>query len=127
MASAAAPAAAGAAPFHLQAEGLGAFPSWAQARVLWWGLAASAPLQALADVLRARLREAALPVDPKPFRAHLTLGRFRSPRRLPELVPPAPAPWPVTALALLESRPGPAGVQHHLRGEWPLAGGEARP
>ena len=114
-------------PFTLRAAGLGAFPSPASARVLWWGVDAHPELTALAATLRERLVAAAIPFDPKPFRAHLTLGRFPKPRVLPALDPPATTLWPVSRLALLESLPGGSGVRHGLRGEWPLTGGEARP
>lgn len=111
------------APFTLIPSGLGAFPSAARARVLWWGLEPQPALEALATSLRTRLQAAGLPFDPKPFRAHLTLGRLRSPRHLPDLAAPPGTPWPVTHLALMESRVTRDGSRHEGRGEWALAGG----
>lgn len=73
-------AATGAIP--LQLHGVGAFPNAQAPRVVWAGARPSPPLDALAKRVRDRLDEAGFPSDPKPFRAHATLARVRSPRGL---------------------------------------------
>jgi len=77
------------------------------------------PLAALVGALKAALATRQLPVDDRPFRPHLTLARklarFDGPARV------EPLAWPATTLALVESRPGPAGARYEVLGSWPLA------
>lgn len=64
--------------FDLLLHGLGAFPSVRRARVAY--VAATEGHAALSDVaqtLRDELNAELRPADDKPFRAHLTLARFR--------------------------------------------------
>ncbi len=65
-------------PFRLELAGLGVFPGWKRPRVLWVGCReGSEVLEALARTLERGFREARLGRADKPFRAHLTLGRWR--------------------------------------------------
>ena len=91
--------------FALRTAGLGGFPSLAAGRVLWLGLEPSPALEALAADLRTTLSAAREPFDTKPFRAHLTLARFRRTRSLAEFTAPPPAAFAADHLALFESRP----------------------
>ena len=59
-------------PFSLNLSHVGAFQ---QAKVIWAGVDASEELNLLAEQVRNRLAEAAVPFDPKPFVPHITLGR----------------------------------------------------
>ena len=74
-------AAAAIDPFDIQAHGLQCVPPQGRLRMVWAGLAD--PTGGLADlhrVLGDRLAEADFDVDPRPFRPHVTLVRFRSGR-----------------------------------------------
>ena len=63
-------------PFHVEIGGGGAFPSAARPRTLWLGIATGQDeLKALADDVSTRLEAAGWPLDARPFRGHLTLGR----------------------------------------------------
>ncbi len=77
-------AASEAAPFELEACGLGVFPNLRRPRVVWVGLAGE--LEALRR-LQARLTEElaarGFPPEERPFSPHLTLGRVR-PQARPE-------------------------------------------
>ena len=74
------------APFELEVRGLGAFPGGSRpARVVWAGIADGA---AEVCALRQVLDEALAPhVEPerREYTPHITLGRFRQPRRLAPL------------------------------------------
>ncbi len=75
--------AAGAAPFELVLEGVGVFPDWRRPRVLWVGTGrGGATLEALARTLERGFRGARLGKADKPFKPHLTLGRWRDTRDL---------------------------------------------
>ena len=65
-----------AVPLHLTTAG--AFPSLGRPSVIWAGVGgASAALGRMAADLEEALVALGLPREPKPFRAHLTLGRVR--------------------------------------------------
>jgi RNA 2',3'-cyclic 3'-phosphodiesterase len=74
--------AAAAAPIDLEARGLGAFPASGTPRVVWAGLEEKAPgrLAALARGVEEAAAAAGFPPEGRPFAAHVTLGRVKSPR-----------------------------------------------
>lgn len=106
-------------PFLLRTTGLGGFPDGNRARVLWLDLAPPPALERLAADLRKALATAGEAFDAKPFRAHITLARFR--RARPAAAFPAPPPTTFTAdrLVLFESRPHGRYVPLRV---WPLRG-----
>jgi RNA 2',3'-cyclic 3'-phosphodiesterase len=101
-------------PIEISFAGAGTFGR-GRSTILWAGLGGDVPaLRALAATLRAELRRARLPFDPKPFQAHLTLARPGS------LVPAeaiaadvatlgsyAGPAWPVDTVHLVASELGP--------------------
>ena len=109
--------------FPLRTAGLGGFPEGGRARVLWLGLAPCPALEALAADLRGALAAAGEGFDAKPFRAHLTLARFRRPRPVEAFAAPPPAAFPADRFVLFESRP--RGCYTPLRA-WHLPGAERR-
>lgn len=79
-------AATGCGPIRLVFEGLGAFPSPRAARVVWIGLSHGA--EALAELqarVEAGLESLGFAREGRPFTAHLTLGRVRSPAHREQL------------------------------------------
>jgi 2'-5' RNA ligase len=107
------PAVAATPPITLRLAGGGRFGSARHPQVAWAGLDGDVrPLTELARRLASVARSLDLANEDRPFRAHLTLGRWR-PRhpadgtltdRLGDYRGPA---WPVTEVRLLESRLGP--------------------
>ncbi len=74
-----------AAGFDLSFEGLGMFPPAGRPRVVWLGVKdGRSELEALYREVEDRLRLAAVPPEPRPFQAHLTLGRFREATTRPD-------------------------------------------
>jgi len=73
-------AAAQGSPFSLVFRGLGAFPSPGSARIVWVGIEDCPLLVQLESRLSQQLRQAGFPPPDKPFKAHLTLGRVKSPQ-----------------------------------------------
>lgn len=113
LVEAAAPAVAAAPGMTLRLSGGGRFGSLRRPQVAWAGLDGDVgPLQELAARLAAAARGLRLPVEDRPFRPHLTLGRWRPGRpadgaltdRLAGYRGPV---WPVTEVCLWESHLGP--------------------
>lgn len=74
MAAAATPASA----ITLNACGTGVFPGAKNPRVLWVGLTGErVPLRRLQEQLSDQLRVLGYAAEKRPFRAHLTIGRFK--------------------------------------------------
>ena len=108
----AAPVVAAAPPMLLRLAGAGRFGSLRRPSVAWAGVDGDvASLTALAGGLAELARGLDLPVEERPFRPHLTLGRW-APRRpadgtLTDRLAGYRGPaWPVGGVLLLESRPG---------------------
>ena len=67
-------------PFRIGVGGIGAFPSLRRPRVVWAGVhLGSAALIELAGAVEDALIALEFPQDERPFSAHLTLGRVKSP------------------------------------------------
>ncbi|MDT0275791.1 RNA 2',3'-cyclic phosphodiesterase [Blastococcus goldschmidtiae] len=112
LAARAAPAVAATPPMRLRLAHAGRFGPVRRPSVAWAGLDGDvAPLTELAARLGEVARGLELPVEDRPFRPHLTLGRWRPGQpadgtltdRLAGYRGPA---WPVGEVLLLESRLG---------------------
>ncbi len=107
---------AGQKPFTLSLGGLGSFPAGARARVLWVGLAEACPVLAeLAHQVQSAVAGCGFEIDPRPFRAHVTLGRpqprFDLGAWREAVAEPAGLPaFTASRVVLYESRNG-----HHVR------------
>ncbi|MFM7071669.1 MAG: RNA 2',3'-cyclic phosphodiesterase [Planctomycetota bacterium] len=92
----------------LQLHGLGRFPS-----VLWVGLQPTArfsPTARLARSVQRAVRQAGVPIERRPWRAHLTVARLRglpSADALPALPTYCGPTWSVQTLQLIQSVTGP--------------------
>lgn len=125
LAAGAAPVVAAAPPMRLRLAGAGRFGSLRRPQVAWAGVDGDvAPLTALAGVLADLARGLDLPLEERPFRPHLTLGRW-PPRRsadgtlIDRLAAYRGPAWPVGEVLLLESRPGPR-PRYEVVGAWPV-------
>jgi 2'-5' RNA ligase len=120
-----APAVAATPPLSLQLAGAGRFGSTHRPAVCWAGLAGDvAELTALAGRLSAAARALGLPVEDRPFRAHLTLGRWRPGRpadaHLPDRLADYAGPvWPVPEVVLWRSHLGPE-PRYERVAAWPI-------
>jgi 2'-5' RNA ligase len=125
LVAAVAPVVASAAPMSLQLAGAGRFGSRRRPSVCWAGVAGDVgALSALADRLADTARAVGLPVENRPFRAHLTLGRWRPGQPadgdLPDRLAAYRGPvWPVTEVVLWRSHLGPA-PRYERVAAWPL-------
>jgi 2'-5' RNA ligase len=106
----------------LRLAGAGRFGSVRRPQVFWAGLGGDvAVLTALAGRLAGAARGLGLPVEDRPFRPHLTLGRWH-PRRpadgdLPDRLAGYRGPdWPLDAVTLVRS----SGGRHEPLHTWPV-------
>lgn len=79
---------AGVAPFTFRAARLGGFPSLDKASVLWAGVENSPALADLAKRIETAVTALGFPAEPRPFHAHVTLGRLRETRAIRDVVLP---------------------------------------
>jgi 2'-5' RNA ligase len=119
-------AVAGTPPLTLRLAGAGRFGSRRRPSVAWAGLDGDVgPLTELAVRLARAARARHLPVEDRPFRAHLTLGRWRPGAAadgdlMDRLAGYRGPEWPVRAVELLESHLGPK-PRYDAVATWPLA------
>jgi 2'-5' RNA ligase len=110
---------------------LGAFPSARKARVLWLGLSEGADaLTALARAVEAALQQKGFGRAERPFAAHLTIGRVRTPGRdwtnalaaTSTLSREDGARFRVDQVLVVHSQLSPKGSIYSVRAEVPLRG-----
>lgn len=124
--------AAAAGAFRLAAGGLGVFPSVKRPRVLWMGIRGeTAPLIVFARQLDDALTGLGFAAERRPFKAHLTLGRFTAkcdPRQLADtLLSAADAdavPFSAGRVILFQSELKPSGAVYTPLAAVPLTGGD---
>jgi len=109
-------------PFEIVLAGAGVFPGAGPPRVIWAGvLTGQDALTALCQEVSARLASVGVPDEPRPFSAHLTLGRVREPAglrtrsMLEGLTHRALGGSLVTDAVLFESRSGGQGPEYRAR------------
>ncbi len=120
------------APIRLEARGIGVFPERGRPRVLWAGLGGEIErLAGLASAVEVALEPAGFPRESRPFRAHLTIGRFRGTPRgdgvaaFEGMAEADFGRFEVDGFALYESRLAPGGATYRVLRGFPLRGSEA--
>jgi 2'-5' RNA ligase len=117
-------------PFAVSIAGAGAFGG-RDPRVLWAGVEASQPLEALYRANERAARAAGLEADGRAFRPHVTLARMRGARHgavarfLEENGDLRMEPFTVTRFVLLSARPGSGGPPYGIEAAYPFDGAEA--
>ena len=104
----------GMGPIPLTCAGIGAFPSGQRARVIWIGVDAPGALELLQDAVERAGVPLGFPVEGKPFRPHITLGRVKDGQKLParaidDVANEPEIPFLAEQLVLFQSQPGPGG------------------
>lgn len=104
-------------PFRVTFGGVGVFPPSGPPRVCWLGLVeGESRVLEVHGRVHERVRSCGVDIDSKPFRAHLTLGRWRDRDRQARarllVSPEAVASVDVTAVTLFESQLSSAGPSY---------------
>jgi 2'-5' RNA ligase len=66
-------------PLEMSVAGIGAFPNFRRARVVWIGVEQEARLELLHHDLELACEQQGFEVEGRPFRPHITLARVRAP------------------------------------------------
>lgn len=115
-------AAAACPPAEARVFGLGTFPERGSPRVLWLGVEVPPPVLELQAACERAAVAAGLPADPRAFRAHLTLGRWRERAPRPELPPADLGAARLDTLVLFRSELRPGGAVYEALARFPLGG-----
>lgn len=115
-------------PFAYHLDGLGTFPRLQSPRVIWVGVKeGEKQLLELAQAVERACVELRLPPEDRPFSAHLTIGRVRSPAGLGALIQrikegrfTGSEPVTVRRVVLFESVLSPKGPHYRPLAEVPL-------
>lgn len=99
---------------------LGLFPEGGAPRVLWLGVALSEPALTLQHACEAAAVAVGFPPEERPFRPHLTLGRWKDRARRPELPAVVFDPLPVEEIVLYLSDLAQGGAVHTPLTRFPL-------
>jgi len=102
--------------------GLGTFPERGSPRVLWLGLEVPPPVLDLQRACERAARAAGFEGEDRPFRAHLTLGRWRERAVRPDLPPAELGATRLDALVLFRSDLHPGGAVYTPLARFPLGG-----
>ncbi len=105
-------AATGCPPVEARVAGLGAFPDRGSPRVLWLGLDVPPAVFDLQRACECAARAAGFEREERPFRAHLTLGRWRDRAPLPDLPSADLGVTRLDSLVLFKSDLRPDGAVH---------------
>jgi 2'-5' RNA ligase len=89
--------------------GLGTFPERGSPRVFWLGLSLPEPLLECQEACERAAVALGFPREQRPFRPHLTLGRWRDRARRPELPAADLGSTRMETLTLFWSEPRPGG------------------
>jgi RNA 2',3'-cyclic 3'-phosphodiesterase len=121
----------GHAPFRIQVQGTGLFGSRRNPRVLWVGLGGETDrMSVFRDVLQKHLAPFGIEEEKRPFRPHLTLGRFRKGAKADAGVNDLLSRYRdlngplcmIRELGLFKSDLRPGGAEYTRLGVWPLEG-----
>jgi 2'-5' RNA ligase len=100
--------------FELATDALGAFPNPRKARVLWAGLSGGTDAcAALHRRIESAMAGLGFTQENRPFRAHLTLARFRDPAPVSQTILDSQVPhmrFPVRRVVLFQSELDPRGA-----------------
>jgi len=113
--------------FSLNLNGIGCFPNLKRPRVLWVGIEVTPELKDLKCQIDRALVEVGIEPEERPFRPHLTLGRFKYPPKpgqldsyLQKYQTFQSGPFSVGNFYLYSSKLSPKGALHTVELEVPL-------
>ena len=109
-----------------EVSGLGTFPQSGRARVLWIGISVPEPVLRLQQACERAAVAAGFEPESRPFRPHLTLGRWKDPAPRPTLPPADLGRTALDTLVLYRSQSSSTGSLYTPLNKFPLAGAGPR-
>jgi RNA 2',3'-cyclic 3'-phosphodiesterase len=116
--------------FYIKIAGVGCFPSEKRPRVIWIGMEDSEVLHSIQKDIDAEIMHFGFAPEDRPFSPHLTIGRVRSPKRVPDLMKRLAefrevyfGAIEVTYIHVMKSELRPAGAEYSSLVEIPLGTG----
>lgn len=118
-------------PFDISLKGIGCFPNRRSPRVLWLGLDGDLePMSEFRDALQGHLKGFGIKEEKRKFKPHLTLARFRKPKKmgakedqlLSNYEDISSAVCSLKELILFKSDLKPTGAVYTKVESWPLTG-----
>jgi 2'-5' RNA ligase len=107
-------------PSEAKVAGLGVFPPRGRPRVLWLGVSLPPPVLALQAACEEAVVGAGFPPETRPFRSHLTLGRWRERAPTPDLPAADLGPLSLETLVLYRSELRREGALYTPLASFPL-------
>lgn len=106
-------------PFDITLSEIGTFPRWSQPRVLWVGLGEGDEMvKSLAQEVEEAMAPQGFEKEKRPFSAHLTLGRVKSPKNknkleeIASLIKVKPSRTHIEKVVLFQSHLSPEGAAY---------------
>jgi len=118
-------AAAACPPLAVAVRGIGTFPERGSPRVLWLGLVLPAAAGVLQEACERAAVAAGFEPEPRAFRPHLTLGRWRGRARRPALPDVDLGTGGIDRLVLFRSQLRASGSEYTALAVFPLEGAGA--
>lgn len=109
-------------PCEARVQGMGVFPEHGSPRVLWLGVSLPGTVLALQQACEAAAEAAGFPPEGRPFRSHLTLGRWRDEAPRPRLPAVDLGVASLDTLVLMRSDLQPTGARYTPLARFPLGG-----
>ncbi len=114
-------------PFNLEIKGIGMFPNIKSPRVLWLGVENNSFIMSLQAGIEKEMEKAGFKQEERKFKAHLTIGRFRSSPGKEDIFKSVSTHEKdsfgiinVNSLLLMKSDLNPEGARHTMIAEIPL-------
>jgi 2'-5' RNA ligase len=114
-------------PFYIKIAGVGCFPNTRHPRVIWVGVESSDVLLGLHKNIDEGMAQFGYPVEKRDFSPHLTIGRVKAQKRIPEMIRllndfrgSSFDTIEVSRIHLMKSELKPAGAEYYSLAEIPL-------
>ncbi len=116
-------------PFYIKIAGVGCFPNEKRPRVVWAGMRESGPAASLQQDVESVMETFGFPAEERAFSPHLTIGRCRSQKGIPQMLKRLDsyrsadfADLEVKGISMMKSELKPAGAQYYRLAEIPFGG-----
>jgi len=116
-------------PFYIKISGVGCFPDEKSPRIVWVGTHGSGEIVDVQRDIEVAMKKLGFSSEERKFSPHLTIGRVRSQKRIPEMMKRLDeyrsigfGDLEVKGITLMKSELKPAGAEYHPLAEIPFGG-----